>query len=167
LGGSSEWLEREEGKVRAKYFCRAGLIAALSVVMIVVPSASAGAQSAVQSTRPVPETRLPSNGELHAALYGIIAAVVVGVIVVIVLIHRSHRTDQSRMITGCVSSADKGLSLTDEGDKRIYALSGNTTGIKAGERMTLHGKKINSDDANKPLGWKTDTIVKDFGACQP
>jgi hypothetical protein len=167
LGGSSEFVEREEGKVRARYFCRAGLIAALSVVMIVVPSASAGAQSAVQSTRPVPETRLPSNGELHAALYGIIAAVVVGVIVVIVLIHRSHRTDQSRMITGCVSSADKGLSLTDEGDKRIYALSGNTTGIKAGERMTLHGKKINSDDANKPLGWKTDAIVKDFGTCQP
>jgi hypothetical protein len=33
--------------------------------------------------------------------------------------------------------------------------------------MTLHGKKINSDDANKPLGWKTDAIVKDFGTCQP
>jgi hypothetical protein len=164
---SSDWVEREEGKVRAKYVCRAGLVAAVSLAMILVPFASAGAQTGVESTRPVPETHLPSNGELHAALYGIIAAVVVGVIVVIVLIHRSHRTDKSRMITGCVSSADNGMSLTDEGDKRTYALSGNTTGIKAGERMTLHGKKINSDDANKPPGWKTDSIVKDFGACQP
>jgi hypothetical protein len=59
------------------------------------------------------------------------------------------------------------MSLTDEGDQRIYVLSGNTTGIKAGERMSLQGKKINSNDTGKPLGWKTDTIVKDFGVCQP
>ncbi len=37
--------------------------------------------------------------------------------------------------------------------------------IKAGERMTLHGK-TNSDNA-KAAWLKTDTIVKDFGACQP
>jgi hypothetical protein len=167
LGGSSGWLEREEGKVRPQYFCRAGLVAALSVAMIVVPFACAGAQSGIKPVRPVAEDKIPSSGQIDGALAGIIAGVVVAVIVVIVLIHRSHRTDKSRMITGCVSSAGNGMRLTDEGDKRIYALSGNTTGLKPGERMTLHGKKINSDDANKPLGWKTDTIVKDFGACQP
>jgi mannitol-specific phosphotransferase system IIBC component len=153
--------------VRAKYFCRAGLVAALNVAMIVVPFASAGAQSGMKPVRPVAEVKFVSSGETAGVLAGIIGGAVVTVIVVILLIHRSHRTDKSRTITGCVRSADNGMSLTDEGDKQLYALSGNTSGIKAGERMTLHGKKINSDDANKPLGWKTDSIVKDFGACQP
>jgi len=33
------------------------------------------------------------------------------------------------------------MSVTDEKDKRIYALSGNTTDIKPGDRVTLRGKK--------------------------
>lgn len=150
-----------------RYFSRAGMVVVLSVALSVVPIATAGAQSGMKPTRPVPEGSLPSNGQLHAALYGAIAAAVVAVIVVILLIRRSHRSDKSRTITGCVSATDNGMSLTDEGDKRIYALSGNTAGIKTGERITLYGKKINSDDGSKPLGWKTDTISKDFGVCQP
>jgi hypothetical protein len=121
----------------------------------------------MKPVRPVAENKIPTSGQLDAALAGIIAGVAAAVIIVIVLIHRSHRSDKSRTITGCVSATDNGMSLTDEGDKRIYALSGNTAGIKPGERMTLYGKKINSDEGSKPLGWKTDSIFKDFGACQP
>jgi hypothetical protein len=153
--------------VTPQYLSRAGLVVALSLALSVVPIATAGAQSGMKPVRPVAENKIPTSGQIDGALAGIIAGVAVAVIIVIVLIHRSHRSDKSRTITGCVSATDNGMSLTDEGDKRIYALSGNTTGIKPGERMTLYGKKINSDGGSKPLGWKTDTIFKDFGACQP
>ena len=43
------------------------------------------------------------------------------------------------------------MSVTDDTDKRFYALSGNTAGIKPGDRMTLQGKKIKPKDAGKTL----------------
>ena len=45
-------------------------------------------------------------------------------------------------------------------------LSGNTAGIKPGDRMTLQGKKIKPNSSNT-LTWETKKITKDFGACQP
>ena len=59
------------------------------------------------------------------------------------------------------------MSVTDEKDKRTYALSGNTADIKAGDRVTLQGKKSNSKAANAPLGWQVNKETKDLGACQP
>jgi hypothetical protein len=58
------------------------------------------------------------------------------------------------------------MSVTDDQDKRLYALSGNTTGVKAGDRMTLQGKKIKPKDAGEPVVWETKTISKNFGSCQ-
>jgi hypothetical protein len=58
------------------------------------------------------------------------------------------------------------MSVTDEKDKRSYALSGNTTDIKPGDRMTLQGTKIQAKDAGKPQVSETRTISKDFGVCQ-
>ncbi len=58
------------------------------------------------------------------------------------------------------------MSVTDDKDKRLYALSGNTAGIKPGDRMTLQGKKIKPKDG-KVLVWETKKISKDFGVCQP
>ena len=57
--------------------------------------------------------------------------------------------------------------MTDEKDKRIYTLSGNTAGLKLGDRMTLQGKKMKQKGAGKTLVWETKTVRKDFGACQP
>lgn len=86
------------------------------------------------------------------------------VIVAYVVIHESSK---KRSITGCVTPAENGMSLTDEKDKRFYALSGNTTDVKPGDRMTLRGKKIKPKDAGKPAVWETKTMSKDFGVCQP
>ena len=58
------------------------------------------------------------------------------------------------------------MSVTDEKDKRLYALSGDTAGVKPGERMTLRGKKFKSNEGKPPF-WETKKIVKDFGVCQP
>ena len=86
------------------------------------------------------------------------------VVIVVVVVHESRK---KRTVTGCVISGANGMSVTDEKDKRIYALSGNTADIKTGDRFTLHGKKVNPKGANAPLGWHVNKETKDFGACQP
>ena len=59
------------------------------------------------------------------------------------------------------------MSVTDDKDKRLYSLTGNMAGIKPGDRMTLQGKKIKSQDAGKTLLWETKQVAKDFGVCRP
>jgi hypothetical protein len=95
------------------------------------------------------------------AIVGVAAAVVV--VVAVVAIHYSKK----RAIAGCVSSAGSGMNVTDEKDKQTYALSGNTTGIKPGDRMKLQGKKVKSKGADKTLVWEAKAVAKDFGVCQP
>jgi len=78
-----------------------------------------------------------------------------------------HKSSSKKTITGCVSSGEGGMSLTDEKDKRIYALSGNTADIKPGDRVTLQGKKVKPKGANTPSALEVSKQTKDFGACQP
>lgn len=59
------------------------------------------------------------------------------------------------------------MSVSDEKNKRIYALTGNTADIKPGDRVTLQGKVAKRKDANAPLAWEVNKETKDFGACQP
>src|ERR1035438_2959043 len=96
---------------------------------------------------------------LVLAIVGAAAVITVAVLVV-------HESAKKRTITGCVTSGDNGMSVTDEKDKRLYALSGDTAGVKPGERMTLRGKKFKSNEGKPPF-WETKKIVKDFGVCQP
>ena len=122
------------------------LIVALSVALS--PSAEA-------------QDKIVSNGTIAGVIVGMVAAVAIVAYVVV------HETSKKRSITGCVIPADNGMSLTDEKDKRSYALSGNTSDIKPGDRVTLSGKKIKPKDAGRPAVWETKTISKDFGVCQP
>jgi hypothetical protein len=93
-----------------------------------------------------------------------IAGVAAGLIVVTVLaIHYSKK----RSITGCVVSVDNGMTITDEKDKQIYALSGNTAGIQPGDRMKVKGKKAKHAGSDKSRIWEATDVSKDFGACQP
>jgi hypothetical protein len=94
------------------------------------------------------------------AIVGIVAAVVVVTVVVI------HESSKKRTITGCVSSGENGMSVRDEKDKRIYALSGNTAGIRVGDRITLQGKKVKPKGAGT-LIWEAKRVIKNFGTCQP
>lgn len=97
-----------------------------------------------------------------AIVGGIVGAVAVVVVVTILAIHYSKK----RTITGCVSSGANGLNVTDEGDKRIYLLAGNTVGITPGDRVKLHGRKEKSNGPDKTLAWDTEKVIKDFGVCQ-
>jgi hypothetical protein len=77
-----------------------------------------------------------------------------------------HQAAKGRTITGCVDSGESGMLLTNEKDKHVYVLSGNTAGVKPGDRMTLTGKKTKSN-SGATLVWDTKSISKDFGTCRP
>jgi hypothetical protein len=102
----------------------------------------------------------PSTGEVVGIVVGVTAAV--AVVVTVVVIHYSKK----RTITGCVSSGADGMSITDEKDKQIYALSGNTVGATPGDRMKLQGKKVKAGP-DKRVMWVATNVAKDFGVCQP
>lgn len=104
------------------------------------------------------------GGVSNAEIVGIVVGVVVPVVVIAVVV--MHHSAKQRKITGCVVASPSGLSVNNEKDNRVYALSGDTSGVKAGERMSLQGHKINPDAGN-PLGWQVSQIQKDYGACQP
>jgi hypothetical protein len=91
----------------------------------------------------------------------IVAPVAVAVVVTLLILHYKHKRGA---ITGCVTSGAIGMSVTDEKDKRIYAVSGDPVGVKPGERMTLEGKRKQS---GKTLVFEAHSVTKDFGACQP
>jgi hypothetical protein len=104
------------------------------------------------------------DNDIRNLKIGIVAVAVALVVIVVVVVHESRK---KRTVTGCVISGANGMSVTDEKDKRIYALSGNTSDIKTGDRVTLHGKKVNPKGAKTPLSWDVSNETKDFGACQP
>ena len=67
------------------------------------------------------------------------------------------------MITGCVQAGANAISVTDEKDQRRYALSGNTTGVKPGDRMALEGKR--HKESGQTVSFETLGIRRDLGAC--
>lgn len=125
---------------------RGGLI----VVLCVALAAPANAQG-----------KIGYGGPIVAPIVGAVAALVVVVILVV------HYSTKKRAITGCVNSAGSGMTVTDEKDKQIYPLSGDTAGIKVGDRMKLQGRKVKSKDADKTVVWEAKAVTKDFGVCQP
>jgi hypothetical protein len=94
---------------------------------------------------------------------GIVAATAAVTVLIVVLIHKS----KNKEITGCVSSAENGLTITDENDRQIYVLSGDTMRIKPGNRMKLQGKKMKPKGDKKMLIWETRGVAKSLGGCQP
>jgi hypothetical protein len=92
----------------------------------------------------------------------VVVAVAVGVLVTVLIVH--YKSKKRTAITGCVHSGANGMSVTDEKDKRDYALSGDTAGVKPGDRMTLEGKVKHT---GKTLVFESQRIIRDFGACQP
>lgn len=90
------------------------------------------------------------------------AAAIATVAVVASVQHRRKKI----VITGCVIAAEKGMRVTDEADKKTYVLSGDTSGIKAGDRMKLEGNRAKAKNGDKSRVWETKRVIKDFGVCQ-
>jgi hypothetical protein len=107
----------------------------------------------------------PSRAEsLTTARNQLIAGIVVVgaamTVFAILVIHHKHKPSA---ITGCVRSGANGMSLTNERDRRTYALSGNPAGLKPGNRMTLVGRPKKTGEA--PV-FEAQRVAQDFGACQ-
>ena len=100
----------------------------------------------------------PSKGEIITIIAGVADAITaVGFFVY-------HETHKHPSITGCAAFGADGLTLQNEKDKRVYALSGDCAALKAGERVTVRGKKV--QDFAGP-SFQVDRLTKDFGSCNP
>jgi hypothetical protein len=97
--------------------------------------------------------------EILAGIIVVTAAIAV-LVTVLVLHHKGHKSE----ITGCVSSGTNGMSLTDEVDRRTYTLSGDTAGVKAGDRVTLEGKRKTKGNT---FTFEAHSVARDFGVCRP
>ena len=111
----------------------------------------------------VPAKAVNAEGVLIIVAATTAAAAIAAVVIVARVQHRRKKI----VITGCVLSREEGMTLTDEEDRKIYVLSGDTTGIKSGDRMTLLGKKVKAKGPGKTLVWQAKDVIKDFGVCQP
>jgi hypothetical protein len=141
----------KEASMTQKSIWRGVLIAVLSVALA-TPTWADRPRLAVGSIG-------PSKKAVDEIVIGIVVVAVAVVVVVAVLV-----THHPQKITGCVNSGANGMSVTDEKDKRSYALSGSTAGVKPGYRMTLEGKRKHSGQA---VVFEAHRVARDFGACQP
>jgi hypothetical protein len=108
----------------------------------------------------VPAKAVSAEGVLITVAATTVAAAIATVVIVASVQHRSKKI----VVTGCVIAGEKGMTLTDDEDRKIYVISGNTPGIKPGDRMTLQGKKVKGPD--KTRVWEAREVIKDFGVCQ-
>ena len=137
----------KEEDVTQKCLWRGVLIVALCVVL----------------ATPARASNDPLGDQIRNAIIGIVAVAAALVVITVVIVHESRKT---RRITGCVASGANGMSVTDEKNKRIYALSGNTADIKPGDRVSLQGKEAKRKGANAPLAWEVNKQSMGLGACQ-
>jgi hypothetical protein len=110
-----------------------------------------------------PATAGTLDNNARNIVIGVVAAAA-GVVVIAVLV--VHYSTKKRAITGCVNSAGSGMTIADEKDRQVYALSGNTAGVKAGDRMKLQGKKVKTKGTGEIPIWETTEIKKDLGVCR-
>jgi len=97
----------------------------------------------------------------------VVAATTVAAAIAVVALVSVHHKRKTIVITGCVIAGEKGMTLTNEEDRKLYVLSGDTTGIMPGDRMRLLGKKVKPKGSDKTRVWEAKEVIKDFGVCQP
>jgi hypothetical protein len=127
-----------------------GVFTALAVVLSLGASPAANAQSGGGRIGG------PSGGEVAGAAIGVGAGI--AVVVAVVISHSHH------VMSGCVLTGPNGLEL-QTGDK-TYALEGDSNGIKAGERVKVHGSKAKkTKGATGHEVFTVDSLKKDYGTC--
>jgi hypothetical protein len=92
---------------------------------------------------------------------GTSAAIAVGAIA-IVEVHNSHH-----LITGCVTVGPDGINVHNEGDQKIYALTGIKADVKVGDRVKVQGnKKKKQKDSAGDEEFEVIKVSKDYGPCK-
>ena len=73
--------------------------------------------------------------------------------------------NHNHTLTGCASSGAGGPLLQNHGDQQTYAIAGEVSAIKPGERVRVSGKK-SKQKGDGPRQFLVEKLDKDFGACQ-
>ena len=107
------------------------------------------------------EAQAPISGGQAAGILAAILAVGAGVGVGIYYLARRPPT-----VTGCTVDGSDGMSLQNESDHQNFMLIGNTTDLKAGERVSITGRKKRKD-AKGTRPFVVEKVKKNFGMCSP
>ena len=108
----------------------------------------------------------PARGQVTSDP-GKIAGITIGLVVIgagigigaYVAVHHNHR------LTGCVASSPTGLTIINRGDQQTYALAGEISELKAGERVRVSGRKSKLG-VGAPKRFLVERLDKDYGACE-
>lgn len=101
----------------------------------------------------------PSKGEVVGVIVAIVAvtaAITVGVVYAV-----KHKPS----VTGCAVAGPSGLTLQNEADNRSLVLTGNTAGIKTGDRVKVDGKREKQAKGATTRGFLVADLKRDYGAC--
>jgi hypothetical protein len=103
----------------------------------------------------------PSTGEVVGVAVAAGAVIVVGT-VVLVEVNKSHHT-----IKGCVTTGPSGLTVINESDKKVYALTGIPVNVKVGDIVKVNGSKEKKQtDSAGNEDFVVTRMNKDYGPCK-
>jgi hypothetical protein len=117
-----------------------------------------GTGTGTGATPGMPGYTSPGYGSGKAIGIGVGAAVAGGVVLYLALRHHHHRS-----VTGCVQSADDGLHLTDDRNKKTFSIVPSGVDLKPGERVEVTGKQ--SSAAGGENAFEATKLVKNLGVC--
>jgi hypothetical protein len=98
-----------------------------------------------------------TKGQAVGIIIGIVAvaaAITVGVV---------YAVKHKPTVTGCAVAGSSGLTLRNEADSQNLLLTGDTAGIKPGDRVKVQGKKQKANGAAR--GFTVVKVKTDYGAC--
>jgi hypothetical protein len=99
-----------------------------------------------------------SKGQVVGILVGIgVGGAAIGV-GVYYAVHHGHS------LNGCAVSGPGGLALQNRGDLQTYALVGEVSAIKPGDRIRVAGKK-EKKNSGVPQQFLVEKLNKDYGSC--
>lgn len=68
-------------------------------------------------------------------------------------------------IKGCIAQGPNGLELTSDKNHQVYQLTGTTTALKAGEVVSVRGRKKTVKSTPPAETFRVDKLRKTFGTC--
>lgn len=133
--------------------CRSGIaaFAALAVFLCCGATSPTGCQNSN------PGTIGPSAGEVIGAAVGVGAGI--AVVTVLAVEHSRHT------LTGCALAGPNGILLKT--GSTLYAIQGDANGVKAGEKVKVHGSRARkTTDPSGNRVFVVEEVRKDYGPCQ-
>jgi len=114
---------------------------------------------ATTSTRPHPESSIPTKSQADWIAVAVVAIGAAAGLAIYFAVRPHHQS-----LTGCAVSGGSGLELQNQGDQQTYALTGEVAAIKPGERIRVSGKK-QKNSASATQQFLVEKLAKDYGSC--